>query len=114
MAIHAPTPRLLESIPLRFVRERTSGGGRKSVDTQITLVPFIDFLIVLVVFLLANFGDQVVAQTDDMRLPDGVNTATLVEAPVIAINRHRISLDGHEMGSTASLATGRRLSRQKM
>ena len=111
MAVHAPTPRLMEAIPLRFVRERTRGGGRKSVDTQVTLVPFIDLLICLVVFLLANFGDQIVAQTEDMRLPDGEHTADLSEAPVIAINRHRVSLDGREVVSTAGLASDGSISR---
>jgi biopolymer transport protein ExbD len=38
------------------VRDRVSGHGRKSVDHQIPLIPFIDFLIVLVIFLLMSFS----------------------------------------------------------
>ncbi len=111
MAVHAPSPRLLETIPLTFVRERIRGGARKNVDTQVTLVPFIDLLICLVVFLLANFGDQIVAQSEDMRLPDGVNTVRIAEAPVIEINRHRVSLDGREVTSTEGLTADASISR---
>ena len=46
MAIKRPQPELLRNIPLKFVRARVSGHGRKDVDHQIPLIPFIDFLIV--------------------------------------------------------------------
>ena len=49
MPIHKPDRVLLHHIPLKFVSSKVAGGGRKSVDTNIPLVPFIDFLIVLVV-----------------------------------------------------------------
>lgn len=106
MPIHTPAKVLLHNIPLKFVSSRVAGGGRKSVDTSISLVPFIDFLIVLVVFLLTNFGSQIVtaAQDDLMRLPEGVNTETLEEAPMVAINRQVVMLNGVRMADTASLA----------
>ena len=56
MAIKRPEPELLRHIPLKFVRERVSGHARKAVDHQIPLIPFIDFLIVLVIFLLMSFS----------------------------------------------------------
>ena len=64
MAIKRPEPELLRHIPLKFVRERVSGHARKSVDHQIPLIPFIDFLIVLVIFLLMSFSasGELVAQ----------------------------------------------------
>ncbi len=107
MSVHAPAKVLLHHIPLKFVASRVAGGGRKSVDTSISLVPFIDFLIVLVVFLLTNFGAQTVnaVQDDLMRLPDGVNTESLEEAPMITINRQVVMLDGARMVDTASLAS---------
>jgi biopolymer transport protein ExbD len=113
MPIHVPGRRLLHHIPLRFVTNRVVGHGRKSVDSEIPLIPFIDFLIVLVVFLLSQFGQQVVAQTQDdlLRLPDGVNTNTLEEAPIISINRQVVMLDGRRMADTASLASTAELTR---
>ena len=53
MAIRRPGARLLRSVPFAFVRARD--GGRKAVDATIAMVPFIDFLVVLVVFLLTFF-----------------------------------------------------------
>ena len=113
MPIHVPGKRLLHEIPLRFVNNRVSGGGRKNVDSSIPLIPFIDFLIVLVVFLLSNFGQQIVTSTQDdlLRLPDGVNTDTLQEAPIISINRQVVMLDGRRMADTASLASSPELTR---
>ncbi len=113
MPVHSPQKVLLHHIPLKFVAERVSGGGKKSVDTSITLVPFIDFLIVLVVFLLTQFGAQIVtaAQDDLLRLPDGVNTEALEEAPIIAINRQVVMLDGRRMADTASLASSAEMTR---
>jgi biopolymer transport protein ExbD len=111
MAIQVPGTRLLTGIPLRFVRDRTAGHGRKSIDAQISLVPFIDFLIVLVVFLLLNIGAQVVPQNEAMRLPDGVNTAPLAEAPVIAIDSNSISLDGRHVWNTDGLEAESEISR---
>ncbi|HEY8432850.1 MAG TPA: biopolymer transporter ExbD, partial [Sandaracinaceae bacterium] len=56
MPIHTPGRVLLHHIPLKFVHDRVAGGGRKSVDVSIALIPFIDFLITLVVFLLTSFS----------------------------------------------------------
>jgi biopolymer transport protein ExbD len=46
-----------------------------------------------------------------MRLPDGVNTERMAEAPIIEINRHRVSLDGREVIGTDGLATDASISR---
>jgi biopolymer transport protein ExbD len=107
MPVHQPGRVLLHHIPLKFVNSRVAGGGRKAVDVSIALVPFIDFLIVLVVFLLTSFGNQVIAQTQDenMTLPGAANTTDLEEAPVITINRLVVMLEGNRIGDTASLAS---------
>ncbi|MCA9600935.1 MAG: biopolymer transporter ExbD [Polyangiales bacterium] len=106
MPVHKPGRVLLHHVPLKFVRSRVAGGGRKSVDVSIALVPFIDFLIVLVVFLLTSFGNQVIAQTQDdtMTLPGAINTTDLEEAPVITVNRLVVMLEGRRIADTQSLA----------
>jgi len=43
--LEAPKPRLLASIPLRFVR--ATGQGKKALSQDLPLVPFVDFLITL-------------------------------------------------------------------
>lgn len=106
MPIHRPQRELMQSIPLRFVRSRVRGGGRKAADASIILVPFIDFLITLVVFLLTSFSasGELLAQQPNLKMPDAANTTLLEIAPIIAINAQVITLDGRRMADTASLA----------
>jgi biopolymer transport protein ExbD len=102
MAIKRPQPELLHHIPLRFVRNRVSGHGRKSVDHQIPLIPFIDFLIVLVIFLLMSFSasGELVAQQPTIKMPDANNTQQIEISPIIAVDERVITLDGSRVADT--------------
>ncbi|NOY90772.1 MAG: biopolymer transporter ExbD [Deltaproteobacteria bacterium] len=106
MPIHQPGKVLLHHIPLKFVHNRVAGGGRKSVDMSIPLVPFIDFLIVLVVFLLMSFSasGELVAQQPSITMPDAVNTQALDIAPIITIDARVITLDGMRVADYSTLA----------
>ena len=113
MPIHKPGKVLLHHIPLKFVHDAVAGGGRKSVDLSIPLVPFIDFLIVLVVFLLMSFSasGELVAQQPSITMPDAVNTDILEIAPIIAIDPRVVTLDGLRMADTSTLAQSAQLDR---
>ena len=102
MAIKRPQPELLRNIPLKFVRNRVSGHGRKSVDHQIPLIPFIDFLIVLVIFLLMSFSasGELVAQQPTITMPDANNTQQIEISPIIAVDERVITLDGTRVADT--------------
>lgn len=102
MAIKRPEPELLRHIPLKFVRDRVSGHGRKSVDHQIPLIPFIDFLIVLVIFLLMSFSasGELIAQQPTITMPDAKNTQQIEISPVVAIDERVITLDGTRVADT--------------
>jgi biopolymer transport protein ExbD len=102
MAIKRPEPELLHHIPLKFVRDRVSGHGRKSVDHQIPLIPFIDFLIVLVIFLLMSFSasGELIAQQPTITMPDAKNTEKIEISPVVAIDERVITLDGTRVADT--------------
>ena len=102
MAIKRPEPELLRHIPLKFVRDRVSGHGRKSVDHQIPLIPFIDFLIVLVIFLLMSFSasGELVAQQPTITMPDADNTERIEISPIVAIDERVITLDGSRVADT--------------
>jgi len=95
---------LLHNIPLEFVRSRVAGGGRKSVDVSIALIPFIDFLIVLVIFLLISFSSSGDLAAPDIELPNASNTDPLETAPAVVISAVVVSLDGRRIADTASLA----------
>jgi biopolymer transport protein ExbD len=113
MPIKRPGRVMLHHIPLKFVTNRVVGHGRKPVDVAITLVPFIDFLIVLVVFLLTSFSatGELLAQQPNLRMPDASNVAQLEIAPIIAINPQVITLDGRRMADTNSLAASPQIER---
>ncbi len=102
MAIKRPQPELLRNIPLKFVRARVTGHGRKSVDHQIPLIPFIDFLIVLVIFLLMSFSasGELVAQQPTITMPDANNTQQIEISPIIAVDERVITLDGTRVADT--------------
>jgi len=102
MAIKRPEPELLRNIPLKFVRDRVSGHGRKEVDHQIPLIPFIDFLIVLVIFLLMSFSasGELVAQQPTITMPDAKNTQQIEISPIIAVDERVITLDGTRVADT--------------
>lgn len=113
MPIHTPGRVLLHHIPLKFVHDRVAGGGRKSVDVSIALIPFIDFLITLVVFLLTSFSatGELLAQRPNLIMPEATNVVDLEIAPIIAIDPQVVTLDNRRMADTASLAASPQLER---
>jgi biopolymer transport protein ExbD len=113
MPIKKPSKVLLRNVPLKFVSKKVGGGGSKSVNHEIPLIPFIDFLIVLVVFLLASFSatGELLAQQPNLTMPDAVNAIRLEIAPIIAIDSIVVSLDGRRIADTQSLAGDAKMER---
>ncbi len=98
--IVTPGRRLLHGIPLRFVRNRVRGGGRRSVETSLQLTPMIDFLFMVVVFLLSTFsasGEQSVPK--EVSLPSARNVQELMAAPVVGVAGKDIYVDSKPAGT---------------
>src|SRR6187549_3436308 len=106
MPVSKPGKVLLRDVPLAFVSKKVTGHGRKSTNMEIPLIPFIDFLIVLVVFLLISFSasGELLAQKPNLVMPKATNTVNLEIAPIIAIDPIDVTLDGRRMVDTPSLA----------
>jgi biopolymer transport protein ExbD len=104
---------LLRSVPLKFVSKKVTGHGRKSTNTEIPLIPFIDFLIVLVVFLLISFSasGELLAQKPNLTMPKAGNVVNIEIAPIIAIDPIVVTLDGRRMADTATLAADPKVER---
>jgi len=113
MSINKPGKVLLRDVPLKFVSKKVTGHGGKSLNQEIPLVPFIDFLIVLVVFLLISFSasGELLAQKPNLKMPDAENVATLEIAPVISVDAIVVTLDGRRMADTESLVADARVER---
>jgi len=106
MPINKPGKVLLREVPLHFVAKKVHGHGSKSVNVEIPLVPFIDFLIVLVVFLLISFSasGELLAQKPNLTMPKAANVSDLEISPVISVDTVVVTLDGRRMADTATLA----------
>ena len=110
--IAVPGRRLLHHIPLRFVRKKVSGGGQRSVNQEIPLIPFIDFLLCIVLFLLASFSASGELPIDkNIKLPNAENVQDMMDAPMVAITGTQILVDGTPSGNTRAIVEANRLQR---
>ena len=87
-------------------------GGKKSVDSEIPLIPFIDFLLCIVLFLLASFSASGELPIDkNVQLPKAENVLDMTEAPMVAITGTQILVDGVPAGNTRAIEEANRLQR---
>jgi biopolymer transport protein ExbD len=110
--IERPGKVLLQHIPLRFVQKKVSGHGARAVNAEIPLIPFIDFLLCIVLFLLASFSATGELPIDkNVKLPNAENVIDMTEAPMVAITGTQILVDGTPAGSTRVVEEANRLQR---
>ena len=108
--ISVPGRRLLSHLPLEFVTKKVSGGGHKSVNHEIPLIPFIDFLLCIVLFLLASFSASGELPLDkSVRLPSADNVEDMTQAPMIAVAGQMILVDGIPAGTTRPVKEANRM-----
>lgn len=108
--IVVPGRRLMTHVPLKFVERRVLGHGHKSVNHEIPLIPFIDFLLCIVIFLLASFSASGELPLDkSVQLPSAENVQDMVDAPIVAIAGTQILVDGIPAGSTRQIEEAARM-----
>jgi biopolymer transport protein ExbD len=108
--IAVPGRRLLKGVQLKFVAKKVGGGGGKSVNHDIPLIPFIDFLLCIVLFLLASFSASGELSVDkDVKLPLADNVEDMTTAPMVAITGNTILVDGIPAGSTRAVKEANRI-----
>jgi biopolymer transport protein ExbD len=102
----------MHHIGLEFVKKKVSGGGSRAVNAELPLVPFIDFLLCIVLFLLASFSATGELPIDkNVKLPSAQNVDDMVEAPMVAITGSQILVDGIPSGNTRAIEEANRLQR---
>src|ERR1051325_1770686 len=110
--IATPGRRLLHNVPLGFVRKKVAGGGGRSVNQEIPLIPFIDFLLCIVCFLLASFSASGELPIDkNVKLPNAENVMDMTDAPIVAITGTHILVDGNPAGNTRAIEESNRMQR---
>jgi biopolymer transport protein ExbD len=108
--ISVPGRRLLKGVPLRFVAKKVSGGGAKSLNHDVPLIPFIDFLLCIVLFLLASFSASGELPVDkNVKLPLADNVDDMTTAPMVAITGQMILVDGMPAGTTRPVKEANRM-----
>jgi len=102
--IKPPGPRLRKFIPLKFI-SRSGSGGHKSVYAELNLTSMVDMLTILVVFLLQTFSasGELLSVQKNITLPEAVNFKDLEQAPIIAISRDSVTLNGENKADAAEL-----------
>jgi biopolymer transport protein ExbD len=82
------------------------------VNQDIPLIPFIDFLLCIVLFLLASFSASGELPIDkNIKLPNAENVLDMVEAPMVAITGTQILVDGTPAGNVRAIIDANRMQR---
>jgi len=105
MPVHAPGPRLYSSIPFQHLAGGGKGGGRKSANVSLNVVPFVDMMTILTTFLLMTFSatGEIIMSQKGVTLPDATNKDQLRKAPVIVVSPDAITFNGEGMGDPRAL-----------
>ena len=93
----------------RFARSRVLGGrishGKKPLDTTLNVVPMVDIMTILVLFLLQQFSStgEVLYMQKDIKLPDARHGQMIEVAPVVAISGEHLVLSGRKVADLAAM-----------
>jgi biopolymer transport protein ExbD len=100
-----PGPRLKKFIPLKFVR----GGahGKKSIYAELNITSMVDMLMILTVFLLMTFSasGELLSVQKNIVLPEAQNFRDLEQAPIIAVSKDSVTLNGRMVADASVLNT---------
>ena len=93
----------------RFERSRLLGGKmkrtRKSTNADLNVVPMVDMMTMLVIFLLQQFSatGEVLYMQKDIKLPDAHHGQMIEVAPVVAISPTEIAVVGVKVAELSEL-----------
>jgi biopolymer transport protein ExbD len=101
--IEPPGPRLKKDIALKFVQSRSH--GKKSTYAELNLTSMVDMLTILTVFLLMTFSasGELLQVQKNIVLPEAQNWKDLESAPIIAVSKDSVTLDGHMVADATVL-----------
>ena len=93
----------------RFLRSKVFGGkmvaGRRATNADLNVVPFVDIMTMLVIFLLQQFSatGEVLFMQKDIKLPDAQHGQMIEVAPVVAISSAQVVVTGQRVADVADL-----------
>jgi biopolymer transport protein ExbD len=93
----------------RLERSKVLGGkvvrGKKSTNAELNVVPMVDMMTMLVIFLLQQFSStgEVLYMQKDIKLPDAQHGQMIEVAPVVAISADQIVVTGVKVADVLDL-----------
>ncbi len=93
----------------RFEKSRVLGGkmkhGRKATNADLNVVPMVDMMTMLVIFLLQQFSStgEVLYMQKDIKLPDARHGQVIEIAPVVAISPSEVAVVGVKVADLSEL-----------
>jgi biopolymer transport protein ExbD len=105
MAIVQPGKRPAKRFEKSKVLGGKMGGGHKSTNAEINVVPMVDMMTMLVIFLLNQFSStgEVLYMQKDIKLPEARHGQMIEIAPVIAVSANQIVVTGQKVADVADL-----------
>src|ERR687887_1386884 len=93
----------------RFATSKVLGGkisrGRRSTNAELNVVPMVNMMTMLVIFLLQQFSatGEVLYMQKDIRLPDARHGQAIEVAPVVAISSAQVVVSGQKVADVGEL-----------
>jgi biopolymer transport protein ExbD len=93
----------------RFEKSKILGGkmlkGRKATNAELNVVPMVDMMTMLVIFLLQQFSStgEVMYMQKDIKLPDAQHGQLIEVAPVVAISAQQVVVTGVKVADIPDL-----------
>ena len=93
----------------RLQRSKVLGGkmvkGRKATNADLNVVPMVDMMTMLVIFLLQQFSStgEVLYMQKDIKLPDARHGQMFEQAPTVAISADQVVVTGQKVADVADL-----------
>ncbi len=94
--------------PYRIKRHRKRGHGGAEAAGHMTLVPFIDMLMILVVFLLVHTSDvDVLPNSKNISIPESVSDKKPEPSVVVMITKDDLLVDGRLVAKVSDVLAAR-------
>jgi biopolymer transport protein ExbD len=93
----------------RFEKSKILGGkiarGRKSTNADLNVVPMVDMMTMLVIFLLQQYSaaGEVLFMQKDIKLPDAQHGQMIEMAPVVAVSADQVVVTGVKVADIREL-----------
>jgi len=105
MAIVQPGKRPAKRFEKSKVLGGKMGGGHKATNAELNVVPMVDMMTMLVIFLLNQFSStgEVLYMQKDIKLPSAHHGQMIELAPVVAVSSEQIVITGQKVPYVADL-----------